>query len=525
MARVLFIYPNTNSALSISPAIALLSAVLKQDGHEVQLVHLHRELGLNFEPESKPDLQRMAGLVNAADPDLVAVTATSFEYQAMNTLASFLREQGRRVPIVLGGAHATFCPGDYLSSSFDAFCVGEGERAIVEVCRRIDAGCRNGELFEALPSWLASSVYPGRMPDPIPLFDRVEDLDALPAMDRELFDMDRITQSRSGWVDVFTARGCPFPCAFCCNHVFQRIYRRSKGQALGYRQRSVAQVVSEIKDLRARYGGMLRVVSFQEDFLDYDREWMLRFCETYGAEIRLPFYMCSRPEWVDETMAKSLAGAGCREISLGIESGSAFIRNHVLRKGIPDDSIYRACRCLRDVGIRVFANIMLGAPHETRHTIQETVELLARVRPDLVRPTVLVPLRGTDLYEYCRERGLLRGEPNRAGSLFDESVIQLEEIAPLELLRYRYLLGWRINAAMDTPASDRYKSLVEETERAPLESWRDQQFLRWFVGVDERLSTETTENQVQHYRLFMGARELAQLGHVKRFELWRPTPG
>lgn len=523
MAKILFIYPNMYSALSISPAIAILSAVLKREGHHVALIHFHNELGFRFDPDNGGSLKRVEAHVRKVTPDLVAVTSTSFEYEAMNTLVGFLREQGLCVPMVLGGAHATFCPDDFLGSNFDAFCVGEGERPLSELCRRIDNGYRGDDLFHELPSWLSKSVYPLDMPDPIPLFDQVDDLDTLPLMDRELFDMDTIIRSRSGWVDVFTARGCPFPCAFCCNHVFKRVYRRSKGVPRGYRQRSVESVVEEIRGLHHRYGDRLRVVSFQEDFLDYDREWICRFCEHYGTEIGLPFYMCSRPDWIDEAIAHFLKRAGCWEVSLGIESGSEIIRNRVLRKSISTESIYRACRCLKDEGIRIFANIMLGAPHENHRSLQETVNLLARVRPTLIRPTILIPLRGTDLHNYCRERNLLRREPSGMHSLFEESVLHFDDFSSLELFRYRNLLGWYVNIAMNNAGSPVYSALIVIVEDVPLGRWRDSDFMDSLVDLDTQVSQCMMAQGIEHYRFFFGKREIEQLTHVKRFELWQPT--
>ncbi len=520
--RVLFVYPNLNSALSISPSIGCLSAVLKAEGHSVRLVHLHEDLGFGFSSEKEEDKSRVGDRIKEDHPDLIGVTATTFEYSAMNELAAHLKRNGLKAPLVLGGAHATFCPEDFESTHFDAFCVGEGELPLAELCRRIDDGLSHEELFRNLPSFLARGVHQRRSMQPIALFDHVTDLDSLPRMDRSLFDMDRIVTSRQGWVDVVTARGCPFNCTYCCNNAYNRRYLESKGRTRGFRQRSVESVVEEIRDLVYAWGEKVRVISFQEDYLNLNRSWMLEFCEVFEREIGLPFYMCARPESIDERMATALGRARCLEVSLGIETGSERIRNEIYEKDLSNKAIRTAVLKLRAAGVDVFANIMVGAPTESRETLQETLELLADLKARLFRPTTLMPLRGTDLHSRCKEMGLLTHDDWTPRSLFDESILSNSELTSLELLRFRYLMGWKVNACMNDEASRVYSSLISLLEEVPPDRWRSREFLLRLLEADEELSLRMQNAGITHYRFFMGSREFEGLGHVKRFELWRP---
>src|SRR3990170_2728114 len=45
----------------------------------------------------------------------------------------------------------------------------------------------------------------------------VEALDSLPLEDREIFDYERIIETRHGWAEVIVTRGCPYPCSHCFN--------------------------------------------------------------------------------------------------------------------------------------------------------------------------------------------------------------------------------------------------------------------------------------------------------------------
>ena len=63
----------------------------------------------------------------------------------------------------------------------------------------------------------------------------IEDLDSLPLFDYELFDIDRYLTARDGQLDYMSARGCPYRCAYCINHVTQSIYE-GKGPDKGVRR-------------------------------------------------------------------------------------------------------------------------------------------------------------------------------------------------------------------------------------------------------------------------------------------------
>ena len=482
---------------------------------------MHPELNNDLDPDSSADLRRFSLVVKREAPDLVGVSATSCHHAVAEKLAGYLKRHGFRMPIILGGAHATFCPEDFATSHFDAFCVGEGERPLLELCRRIEQGCPREHLFRDLPSFVAREVHGSRLPQPIPLAEPIEDLDTLAPPDRDLFDMATIIRSRQGWVDVCTARGCPHSCTYCCNNIYNRIHQSSFGAPRRFRQRSVRSVIDEILSLKAKYGEQFRVVSFQEDFLNCNRRWMLDFCAAYAEEVALPFYMNGRADSVDAEMALALKRAGCREFSMGIETGSDTLRNIIYRKKVLTETIRHACLCLTGAGVDVFANIMVGAPGETWHSLSHTVRLLAELTPRLVRVSILVPMRGTDLYSYCHDHGLLSREPDHVRSLFEESCLRFEQFSPQELMRFRYLLGWKVNIAMRNVASRTYDEACREFEQKPIEGWANG-LLHEVVAVDAELSKQAQRWAASHYRFFNGPQEMQDLGHVKRFELCRP---
>jgi radical SAM superfamily enzyme YgiQ (UPF0313 family) len=82
-----------------------------------------------------------------------------------------------------------------------------------------------------------------------------------------------------------------------------------------------------------------------------------------------------RLDVVDDEIADLMAGSGCMEVLLGVESGDAGILRR-MRKRITPDGILSAVRRLHARGINTKSTFIVGFPGETGETIGRTVDLL-----------------------------------------------------------------------------------------------------------------------------------------------------
>jgi hypothetical protein len=69
-------------------------------------------------------------------------------------------------------------------------------------------------------------------------------------------------------------------------------------------------------------------------------------------------------------------------------------------------------------------NIMIGAPTETKQEVQETIQMLEKVRPDLIAVSVTTPTIGSDLFTDATAQGLLRKESLSEYNRFDISTMK-----------------------------------------------------------------------------------------------------
>ena len=417
--RVLFVYPDIGGvehygARKYYHGIGYISAVLKRAGHATNLLYLTEE----------PKRDAFLAQVRALAPAVVAFSATTHQYPAVDQCASWLKEAVPEVFLIAGGVHPTLAPEMVARSpALDALCVGEGELPMLELAERLERGEDIGDIQNL---WVRRRDGWRRNP----LRPLLQALDELPFADREIFDFDTILAANAGWVDMLAGRGCPYRCSYCCNPGLQERYR---GLGRYVRYRSVENILAEIEALAERYP--VRVLNFQDDTFTLNRRWALDFCEAYAARFRFPFWINTRVERIldDEELVRALARAGCAGVRIGLESGNEQMRREVLKRGMTNDEIRQAFRLLRRHGLRIYTCNMLGLPGETPEMIEETIALNRELAPDDLQFSVFYPYPMTELYERVVREGMLKGERTLWGYYSPESVLELPTLTPAQL--------------------------------------------------------------------------------------------
>ncbi|MHB1389984.1 MAG: hypothetical protein ACYCXF_01960 [Thermoleophilia bacterium] len=84
--------------------------------------------------------------------------------------------------------------------------------------------------------------------------------------------------------------------------------------------------------------------------------------------------------------------------------------------------------------------VMIGLPGETRELIQDTIELIHQVDPDVFQVTIFYPFQGTPFYDYCLERGMLDADHERPTEIWKGSVLKQPQLPSDYLVRIRALM-------------------------------------------------------------------------------------
>lgn len=117
-------------------------------------------------------------------------------------------------------------------------------------------------------------------------------------------------------------------------------------------------------------------------------------------EIRLS----TRPDYVDAATVAFLTKQGVTVVELGVQSMDQQVLDACGRGHTPGQTI-EAVRLLRQGGMQVGIQLMIGLPGETTRSFLLTVKEAGRLRPDFVRIYPVLVLRGSKLAALLEQGG------------------------------------------------------------------------------------------------------------------------
>jgi radical SAM superfamily enzyme YgiQ (UPF0313 family) len=366
-------------------------------------------------------------------PDVVGLYSTAFGWPKAKATATSIKENLDKVFIFAGGPYPIATGADCLrqedSGGIDAVIIGEAERVLVSLLKRLACGC----LFRDIPG----VAYRGRAGDILdngsaPLIDN---LDELPFPARELLgDPNKYipppaTYRRKPVAVVITSRGCNRRCLYC----FQVDRERTKG----IRMRSVPNVIKELELLKEQG---YREIKFIDDTLaaDYDRALEIAR-EMKSKNLGFTWFASACVNQVDEPLLRAFKEAGCWAILFGAESGVQKNLN-AIRKGITLEQIKKAVQAAKNVGLHVQTPFMFGIPGETYDEALETIDFAIELDPDIANFHSITPFPGTDLYDNIEDYGTLEGglsEFTYQGAAFVPYTMTREQIQELRQLAFK----------------------------------------------------------------------------------------
>ena len=393
--------------------LAYLAGALVNEGFRVQIID-----------NAVENLTTDELVKRVKDSDIVGITSTTPSFNTALKYAKLIKSEIPETFVILGGVHASFTPIDAIKGGADAVCIGEGERAIVEIAKCIEK--------EKSVSEVKGICY--RDSRSIKFTDErgfEENLDNLPLPAYDLLPMDKysVVGRKLEYFPVISSRGCPFGCIYC---VTSRFMGRK------FRAKSAERVGEELQWLCDEFG--TKQIAFSDDTFTLNRKRVLEICrELRERGLDLKWSCSSRVDTIDRGLSSAMAKAGCTLIYFGVESASENILRFY-RKRIDMQRTKDAIETVKKNGIYTACSFILGAPMETENEMMETVEAAIRLNPDYAQFSILTPYPGTELYEIARKNGWLLTE-NFDDYTAGKPVLKNFHLPPeriQEILKYAY---------------------------------------------------------------------------------------
>lgn len=422
--RVLFVYPNARGMNMLPPAIAIFSSLLKQEGHQCRIFDTtywdipeeglidgekFKEQHLHVRPYLKPPVEVTLKTTNVFeefckeietfDPQLIAVSST----EDMFPLAiKLLRKLGKkRPPVIIGGMIATFGPELVIRfDEIDMLCIGDGEKALIELCKRMDKGLnytRVSNLWVKLNGTIIKNPLDSTFP-----------IDDIPIPDVELFEDARLYKPFDGksyrTFPVETHRGCPYKCAYC-NSPSQETLYKDIGEGY-FKLKKIDGVRKELLHYKENFNAEY-MYFWADTFLALPDKYFHEFAEMYMSDINLPFWCQTRPETLTEDRVSVLKEMGIHRMGLGLEHGNEVFREKMLDRKVTSEKIINSLKILNTYNIKYSVNNIIGFPNETRELAMDTIRINKKINADTRNMYTFTPFHGTSLRTIAIEQNLI----------------------------------------------------------------------------------------------------------------------
>jgi len=400
--KILLVLPNQRWACDdeyytmwlIFPTQICLIAAQIEDKYEVKIVDCIID-----------DLseQEFEEIVRKEKPDVVGLSNFTHEFSKSGHKAvNIVKKVNPNIITIMGGVYVITSPELAMANSnLDYAIIGEGDLMIQELL---------AYLFESkeLPN---KGLGYRKENDELIIQQRadfIQNLDLLKYPAYHLVDFmkyatryqrEAVSRPRAlPFARVCMTRGCPIGCTFCT------VESISGGPT---RYRSAEHMVGELEMLKDMYG--VKFVLWDDDnlFMNANRaKELLRLMIKRKLDIGwlLEGTAIFR---MDEELVELCAKSGCKYLNIAIESGSKRVLREIIKKPIDFDKTKRLIAKMKEVGIEINSNFVIGNPGETWDEILETVRFAEEIDIDYVKFFICTPFPKTKMFEMAKKMGYL----------------------------------------------------------------------------------------------------------------------
>jgi len=393
--KVLLISANTEIInMPVLPlGLAYVNAALLAQGFETKMINLMgAEDTQKFLEKTLSQFQPDAIGISVRNIDTQDIKNPKFMLDPVKDIISWCRKNSN-APVIIGGPGYSIYPEaalNYLSA--DMGIKGEGETAFPELLRRISAHQPVSDIPGLyLPQ--KGAVRPRQC-----IRQTADILFPLPGVHLIIPDT---MERKNLWIPFQTRRGCPMNCSYCSTGTIEgRLIRKFP-------------LDQAIEALGTYAADGFKQFFFVDNTFNLPPSYAEALCdgiisENLGIRWRCILY----PFKITERLVEKMALAGCREVSLGFESGSDEILKN-FNKRFNTSDIRKTSIMLKKYGIAQMGFLMLGGPGETRQTVMQSLDFIDTLNPDTMKITTGIRIYpGTLLADIAIKEGIIDANDN-----------------------------------------------------------------------------------------------------------------
>lgn len=309
-------------------------------------------------------LEQIVCAIEKLDPVFVAINVTSINLPVVIDIISHVKNDNS---VIIGGTHAILSPEDLFDTSIINkilfICNGEGESVYQQFFNGVPI-----EKISNISYYNENKIINNNSSISFPLDQLIVSREILP-YDPKQWKNSNIIESY-----MLTSRGCPYSCSFCSANVI------CKNKII---LRSVEAIINEFNYLKCMGVNYIR---FIDDLFMINESRLVSICDCIRSvgwsKLNFGFEATGRISTlnkIDSYCWQTLEQSGCKELEIGIESGSEKILK-IMNKGYRIRDLFNVIDNALKHGIRIKAFIICGYLNETLDDLLETLRLCMKLK-------------------------------------------------------------------------------------------------------------------------------------------------
>jgi len=424
--KVLLVFINNEYRPMVPINLNMIEGYIKERGHTVkvfdasfyedvmniQKAKTHVKIGtftsidysrVGVKIKKVPVVEDMVKMISGFMPEFIGFSVYSFTENIADNMSKAIKEKFPGIPVLWGGTHPTIVPEATISKEWvDMVCVGEGEKALLDLCTKMEAGestentrniwqKKNGEIIK---NPVGPLIDPNELPSPN--FDSYASYHQYGPVEGVIYKLGLVEYNR----------GCPYSCAYCESPTIKKIYSTT-GFKKFLRYKEPNKFVEDCENLVSKYGIEFFYIT-DGTFLVMPDKVLEELAILYSKRVKKPFMCLTTVPTITENRVKLLKKMGCFQVNMGIEAGNEEYRKKVLnRPKMSNEKIVKSFKLIKESGIRVSAYSIIGIPWQNRQGVFETIELNRAIQPDRTHLSIYIPYEGTQLRDRLLREGFV----------------------------------------------------------------------------------------------------------------------
>lgn len=352
--------------------LAYIAGAITKNGHECII----RDY-----PAGKLSLKDMLADISKYGADYLVINTTMFSYEEDLEICSVCKKAIPGLTIVAKGAIFYSKAKEVLEKypSLDIAVTNEEEHAFDDL-----SSGKELKMIENISYWAEGRV----ISNPIHIYKDLRLPE--PRIDLIHHALYKSPDNNKMQATIVVGRGCPGGCIYCVAPIVG-------GRIARYRD--IEKIIAEIK----QYTSLgIYDFYFSADTFTWNSDWVYAFCKAIrGLNFKISWLCTARADRFSEELLLAMKSAGCRGVSMGVESGNENMQRHI-GKNLKKQQVEAAVRLCKKHKIITLLHFMIGFPWDDKSSVLETIRFAKTLNGNIIEFYIVTPMPGTLLYDLIK---------------------------------------------------------------------------------------------------------------------------